>query len=87
MRNRIKMAVLSTAGLLLASCVVHPGGGEIAFAYSDGYWDRDHHWHEWRGDREAADFRNAHHEHYYDRRHDAEPNGGWHDNDRYWEHR
>jgi hypothetical protein len=24
--------------------------GNVAFAYTDGYWDRDHHWHPWRRD-------------------------------------
>src|ERR1035437_4897548 len=31
--------------------------GNAAFGYSDGYWDRDHHWHNWRNKAEASYFR------------------------------
>ena len=70
--------------------------GNIAFAYSDGYWDRDHHWHAWRNREEAREYRERYHEHYFDRRHDARDyrdndrndyRNGWRDNDRWWERR
>jgi hypothetical protein len=66
---------------------VVPGG--IAFGYSDGYWDRERHWHDWRDHQEAERFRAADRAHYYERRHDADEHDrdhGWRDNDRYWEH-
>jgi len=86
LRGAIAPCVLAAA-LLLAGCVVAPGGGEVAFGYRDGYWDRDHHWHAWASDRDAARFRTANGGHYYDRGHDEDRNQGWHDDDRYWDHR
>ena len=29
----------------------------VAFAYNDGYWDRDHQWHKWKDEREAREYR------------------------------
>jgi len=87
-KNLIKASLVAlalTTGSSLASCVVGPAGG-VAFGYRDGYWDRDHHWHAWANAEEANQFRTANGGHYYDRPHDAETNGGWHDDDRYWEH-
>jgi hypothetical protein len=79
---------LAGSSMLMAGCVVAPGpgGGEAAFGYSDGYWDRGHNWHGWNSPQAAASFRAANGSHYYDRRHDQDNNQGWHDNDRYWQH-
>jgi hypothetical protein len=63
---------------------VSPGG--VAFGYSDGYWDRDHHWHAWRNHEEAARFQAENRAHYYNYKHDRDKDHGWH-NDRYWDHR
>jgi len=41
-----------------------------AFAYSDGYWDRDHHWHWYRNKQEAEYFRTFFAAHYVNARHD-----------------
>ena len=52
--------------------------GNIAFAYSDGYWDHDHHWHRWhKGD--LARYRKEHRDDYHGWKHDRDPDHGWHD--------
>jgi|SRR5580658_3145415 hypothetical protein len=60
---------------------------DVAFAYDDGYWDRDHHWHAWRNPDEAEWYRTHYHEHYTARKHDADRDQGWRDADRWWDHR
>ena len=60
--------------------------GDVAFAYSDGYWDREHRWHRWRDRDEAYRYRTAYREHYYDWRHDRDRDHGWRGRDRYWDH-
>jgi hypothetical protein len=58
--------------------------GGIAFGFEDGYWDRDHRWHDWerRGDWER--YRSEYREHAYAWRHDRDRDMGWHDP--YWRH-
>lgn len=56
--------------------------GDVAFAYSDGYWDRSHRWHAWRNSREAREFRRSHGHLYNDTRHTRVRNQGWRDQDR-----
>jgi hypothetical protein len=91
MRPTIKAVLLTLAvagaSTSLAGCVVAPGGGDVAFGYNDGYWDRDHHWHGWESAQQAARFRDTNVSHFYNRNHDADRDQGWNDNDRYWEHR
>jgi hypothetical protein len=61
--------------------------GNAAFGYSDGYWDRDHHWHGWRNRAEARYFRDHFRDHYYAFRHDRnrrDRNMGWRD-ERWWD--
>ena len=58
--------------------------GNVAFGYSDGYWDRDHVWHAWRNKDEARYFREHYAEHYVDARHDRTRDQGWR-NERWWE--
>jgi len=62
---------------------VGPGG--IAFGYQDGYWDRDHRWHDWRDREEAERWRAENREHYYDWRHDRDRDQGWRETDHYWD--
>lgn len=81
-----RLALVFLGGVALASCVVAPSRGDVAFGYSDGYWDREHHWHAWQNRDEATRFRAANHDHYYDRPHSSDRDQGWHDNDRYWQH-
>jgi hypothetical protein len=56
--------------------------GNVAFAYSDGYWDHNRNWHRWRNAREAYEYRVRYSDRYYHgpRRHF--PNQGWRDFDR-----
>jgi hypothetical protein len=61
--------------------------GNAAFGYSDGYWDRDHHWHAWQNKAESQYFRNHYKDHYVAARHDHDRNDhdqGWR-NDRWWD--
>jgi hypothetical protein len=61
--------------------------GNAAFGYSDGYWDRDHHWHAWRNREESRYFRDHYGEHYVAVRHDKDRKDhdkGWR-NERWWE--
>ena len=55
--------------------------GNVAFAYSDGYWDRDRRWHRWR-DRDEARWYRRHYAHdYWDRPHARAYAMGWRDFD------
>jgi hypothetical protein len=87
LRAVIVSLALAGASIGLAGCVVAPGGGEVAFGYRDGYWDRGHHWHAWASEQDAARFRASDSSHFYNRGHDEDRNQGWNDNDRYWDHR
>ncbi len=62
--------------------------GNAAFGYSDGYWDRDHHWHAWHNKTKSQYYRTHNAEHYVAARHDRDrkdQDKGWR-NDRYWEY-
>jgi hypothetical protein len=56
--------------------------GDVAVAYSDGYWDRGHHWHRWHNAREAREYRARFRDHYHPRAHHHYRNMGWRDADR-----
>jgi len=99
MRSPIKTAFLAVAlagagaGLLGTShparadnVTVGVSAGGIAFGYRDGYWDREHRWHRWHNSREAAEWREANREHYYDVRHSHSPGNGWRE-EHWWETR
>ena len=61
--------------------------GNAAFGYSDGYWDRDRHWHAWRNAEESEYFRTHYGEHYVAVRHDhdrKDRDQGWR-NERWWD--
>ncbi len=75
-----------TAPAQAADVVVGVNAGGIAFGYQDGYWDRDHNWHAWRDQQEAAKWREANHDHYYDYKHDRDHDQGWREQDHYWDH-
>lgn len=51
--------------------------GAVAFAYSDGYWDREHRWHSWRNAREHRAYREQYRDSYKAVRHSRERNKGW----------
>jgi len=59
--------------------------GNVAFGYSDGYWDRDHRWHRWHHYRDWERYRRDYREHSYYRRHDHYRDHGWREHDRYWD--
>lgn len=52
--------------------------GAVAFAYSDGYWDRSHKWHAWRNAREGREYARYNPRNVYSAsRHTRERNMGW----------
>jgi hypothetical protein len=59
---------------------VSVGFGDIGFAYSDGYWDNGHHWHQWANDGERQNYRSYQGNHYNDWNHDRDGDDGWHGN-------
>jgi len=69
----------------MARAAVTVDFGNIAFAYQDGYWDRDHHWHRWHNTSERNRYRAAYAQHYFAKSHTRVHGSGWRDNDRYWD--
>ncbi len=69
------LAAAGTAGA--AEVGVSLNVGNVAFGYQDGYWDRDHHWHHWRNQREARYYRNASGNQYHAWRHNRDADRGW----------
>lgn len=55
--------------------------GNVAFAYSDGYYDHNRRWHKWRDHREAREFRARYSDRYNERGRRHYPNQGWRDED------
>jgi opacity protein-like surface antigen len=53
------------------------GFGDVNGAYSDGYYDGGHHWHNWRAG-EWDRYRQGHPGHYSNWRHDDRRHGGHH---------
>lgn len=51
--------------------------GNVAFAYSDGYWDRSHTFHKWRNSREAREYRARYSRNYQNAKHNRVKNMGW----------
>ncbi len=43
--------------------------GNVAMAFSDGYYDNHRVWHKWRNSRESREYRTRYREHYNSRRH------------------
>lgn len=85
-------ATLSAGGLSAASPAraadvsVQFNSGNVAFGFTDGYWDRDKAWHPWPNTAARTDWRTHNKAHYSARRHDRSPGWGWNDDNRYWEH-
>jgi hypothetical protein len=77
-------AIMPSATRAEVSISIDPG--VIAFGYSDGYWDRDHHWHRWHNRQDARWYRAHYGEHYYNRRHDRDHDAGWREHERWWDH-
>jgi hypothetical protein len=53
--------------------------GDVAIGYSDGYWDRGHHWHGWRNDHDREAYRADKHAEYHEWKHDRDKDMGWHE--------
>ncbi len=96
MKTTIKIALIALAvgggslGLTLPavaadSVTVTTTTSAPAFGYNDGYWDRAHAWHAWENERAAAAYREANREHYYEYKHDRDPDGGWREKEMYWD--
>jgi len=51
--------------------------GNVGLAYTDGYYDNNHHWHRWRRG-EWDRYRHDHHGHYNNWRHDDRHHGHGH---------
>ena len=66
------------------AATVHFNSGSVAFGYSDGYWDRSHHWHRWPTTTARTDWRAHNREHYYGRSHRHDHASGWREDDRWW---
>ena len=53
--------------------------GNVAFAYSDGYWDHNHHWHRWHNHHERYLYMQDHADNYHGWVHTRDRDHGWHD--------
>jgi hypothetical protein len=60
--------------------------GNVAFGFTDGYWDRAHAWHPWPSPAVRTDWRAHNKGHYYAHGHTHYKSAGWRDSDHYWEH-
>jgi hypothetical protein len=60
--------------------------GNVAFGYSDGYWDRSKAWHPWPNSKVRSSWQAQNRAHYTARRHDRSPGWGWRDSNQYWNH-
>jgi hypothetical protein len=85
MKNTLKMALIAsaicTAGFLgTVPASAQPTGfsfrvGDVAIAYSDGYYDHRHRWHAWRNAREHNWYRTNYHARYHSYRRDRDRDG------------
>lgn len=89
MRIAMKTSIttLLAAGTILgavcigaAPAIAQPAGfsfrfGDVAFAYSDGYYDHSRRWHAWRGARERDWYRTHYARNYRGMRHDRDRDG------------
>ncbi|HLI19885.1 MAG TPA: hypothetical protein VKV32_02130 [Stellaceae bacterium] len=77
---------LLTSPARAADVSVNFDAGNVAFGFTDGYWDRDHHWHRWPNASARNDWRAHNKAHYYSHAHTHYKSAGWRDQDHYWEH-
>jgi len=96
MRSTIKIALIALAmgGSSLALSLPAVAADSVtvtttttgpAFGYNDGYWDRAHTWHAWENEQAMTTWRTANHEHYYEYKHDRDPDAGWREKEMYWD--
>jgi hypothetical protein len=72
-------SLVGIACLSSAPAMAQPSGfsfrvGDVAFGYSDGYYDHNRQWHAWRG-RERDWYRNHYRTNYRSMRHDRDHDG------------
>jgi hypothetical protein len=85
------VAALLAAGSLTPLAPAHAAvaiqfdSGNVAFGYSDGYWDRAHHWHRWPNTAARNDWHAHNHAHYYTHNHTHDRGAGWR-SDHWWDH-
>lgn len=84
MKKLVCAALLAGTALLAASSAQAAVGisfdfGNVGIAYSDGYYDSGHHWHNWRAG-EWDRYRHDHPGHYNNWGHNDHNHGGHHDN-------
>ncbi len=76
----IAAGLLGSASLFTGAAIAQPIGfsfrvGNVAMAYTDGYYDRGHRWHAWRGTRERDWYRVHYRNSYRAMRHDRDRDG------------
>jgi hypothetical protein len=69
-----------------ADVSVNFNAGDVAFGFTDGYWDRNHAWHAWPNTKARDQWRSGNAAHYHAKSHAQYKGSGWSDSDRYWEH-
>ena len=84
MRTLLGVGVLALALSGALATIAHADSinfriGEVAIGYSDGYWDRDHRWHEWRREEDRRAYRAAKEAEYHEWKHDRYKDMGWHE--------
>ncbi len=70
---------IPTAASARSSVGIYLNTGSVAFAYRDGWWDKDHHFHHWKNRAEMRWYEKHHHDAYHDWNHDRDSDNGWHD--------
>lgn len=68
----------SAAGIAYADSITF-NAGDVAIGYSDGYWDRQHAWHEWKRDADRDTYRRSKEAEYHEWKHDRDKDMGWHE--------
>jgi len=78
------LPALAADSVTVTTTTAVPSGG-IAFGYNDGYWDRAHTWHAWENQEAVTTWRTTNTTHYYEYKHDRDPDGGWREKEMYWD--
>ena len=72
-------AILGTTavGAYAADVAVTFNPGDVAYGYSDGYWTNKREWRTWDKPEYVEVYRKHPGAHYYEYRHDRDPDMGW----------
>ena len=72
-------AILGTTavGAYAADVAVTFNPGDVAYGYSDGYWTTKREWRSWDKPEYVEVYRKHPGAHYYEYRHDRDPDMGW----------